>query len=1553
MAPRRRAAVAARRDKENRTPTKAQRLPRSSSPGRGSIGKARTPTPRRTRRSRTLPAARRSYFEGRVLALNCHDDQASAENSLKGRTSTNHSLPMADALAADYVCDDSLSDAELGARMKAVLYNLKAVPNPAEVDGRGHLEMGREPAIHCSFRHSQCQRGLAQSEVSPDSRDGFQPSLKALVLDLAAMLAVERYLRHQDGAVRLLVACILAEVLRIRAPEPPLPMAKLRPVASLFIDELLPLASWSMKLDAATVADTMHQMNDDVLVFAKFDEKAFRFGLLEQLAMVKAFVIFSEEQGVVADLFAASYSVVQPEHPQKLIALFASILTSVLEETDELSQDVLDVALAPLIPANGYQTHAVALASSVVAASSNALQVPLCNFFNFVLRSDEDESSLGNRNALDEATETSEASQAAEKSSLVPGVESLLISVNRVAPEILIYVIPNFERDLRSGDGDCRLRCVRRLCSLFSASSEMVRSYPSLFADFVGRHRDAEPEIRVEVCKAVGKLLQQHPSRIYGSAGLMSCLRDRILDQEERVRLAAIDAVTAILSSATIADSVHMLEEEVLRLVSERLKDRKPCVRQAALTTLIFAYQALSRNQLPMLQPVASAPSASGRDSTDHSDVKGLPPRLAEPAEGKPVSRSRVSWIPICLLQAYKVLVNVKDSETVLKIELALFEQLHVRGCLNKICSNFNTGSRSATCGTKNDRDAQWKSFSLMLGDLDSRSLETLVSIVAQRRRVRSLVLRIVKYRLSSLLLVERAADDAAPLESVETYVSQLASMLDIRIGSESCQSLAKQFAAFVDLNVFKKLAVALDTHSSQEEVSEASQDALARVGSKTVLAQFLRTVILPKCRAGIFCSDFIGESLRTCSKICTSVVEEGDATASGLFESEGNISMANGLLRFLELALVGAPTAFEAVGSVSKHSSRKPRKPLAMDIVAEVITGSADSSSDFAIGATSGDERQWHSDDQGRAQSSNTPLQLFRFDLLLCCLKIAHVLGRLLGDRGEAVAGACTRLAISRCADPAHCVQRAKWACRVLIVLNGIAVGDVPKYSHLVDSVTSQIDCFTGNLEDVLAPLATLTQLGQRAEPVFRKLSLAAFEFSRALLMGSMNAKVHISISEQLKYGSLNPQTPSRGSGGTEVQQARIRAGRRVSDRPSDSRRSNSSNSSSCVAAMFALATRTLAEAIRRASKLLVVSLQYVDTAESEVCGIVASFVSVATEKNGNVFGLSDASIAMETFASDEPNTFSILSDDDGPGAEALDAVADMCGAARLAAGCSIVRIACEPRFAKKIAPAQYLAVVLCAQDEHPDTRILFARKVVKYITKKRLHLRWVVALALMAIDPDKDNLREVRQLLNTVVRHRRRMQISHDTKQLPVGGKRSILRLSPEVVLPEVIWVIGNHPDAEVDSANGYVESERYLEFFLDRLLESQEFASILNQYLSSIAMASKYCLDLGSKSKRTESFIGPGERGPSSQRICDLARIGTSLLRKKQAGRKWNLVDQPGRIPLPSDLFAIPSRGATLTDPTVGPMVDVAKRFDQDNVSARKSAEIGPLVRYDRAR
>jgi len=225
------------------------------------------------------------------------------------------------------------------------------------------------------------------------------------------------------------------------------------------------------------------------------------------------------------------------------------------------------------------------------------------------------------------------------------------------------------------------------------------------------------------------------------------------------------------------------------------------------------------------------------------------------------------------------------------------------------------------------------------------------------------------------------------------------------------------------------------------------------------------------------------------------------------------------------------------------------------------------------------------------------------------------------------------------------------------------------------------------------------------------------------------------------------------------------------------------------------------------------------------------------------------------------------------------------LCGEVRLIAGKKIMKLARHRKFARLLSPNELLRTCLVAQDIIPEVRLSFAKSLQRNMTTKRQALKWICGMVLMAIDPDANNLAYVRRSTCGIFEGLRR--VVRDAKN--AASDSTLLTMYPESILPQIIWLVAHHPEIDADADADFIESKEYLSFLFDCLMSGPEnYASFLHQILNTVLLC--------------EDATDDG----SSNRLKQITHLGIDILRSKEHGKKWNLVQLEGKIALPTDMF-----------------------------------------------
>lgn len=1236
----------------------------------------------------------------------------------------------------------------------------------------------------------------------------------------AHVVASEPFLCHHSDHIRLLSVCCLAEVFRICAPNPPMHERDMAPVCTVILEQLCVFASQNDPLDVL------------------------RFSLLERLATVKTLVILSDFDYLVCDIFACLYATVRPHQFVKVHQYFVDILTSILEETESPSRDVMDAALAPLVSSLSYTAAAVSLAERVIQNAAKHILVPLCNMLNASIRAFRIELSptatrVINRKRSPGKERSNSKAESAQLSDHHKHITDIIIKLNRLAPDVLIYVLPNLEDRCRSEDPAVRLGAVSLLAKLFTTREDMATFYPALFSEFLGRNHDSNGQVRKAVVASLGAIssaqakLRNQINKILG---------ERIFDIDENVRIAAIESTGQILD---------IVSDDVLQLVFTRLQDKMERVRSAALDLIVSFYTAfpisLSRIESRNSHETKLSSVSDQYEDTSLTAFSFCSIRKEDlEANATFICMLRAPSLPNQLVEAYVALRKTKEYESAAKIERAIFE---------KICSP------STETDNFNDTERGLCRLAYFLSQLSHSAYSSFCSIVRERSNARKGLQKICNLRLegraapsvnvgstssSTFKSNSRQSDfrevqttkSRGNIEESRQAAKELAAFFpSLPNQSHDVEKHCLQFATAIDLKIHERAVTAIDCRFEESVTNEAVADLTARLGSTSATGSFFVNSVFPRCRPFMFSSSVLDSVCQLAADIS---VEERLADVSTIKKGDAE-----------EQSDKGNQKPFDMGTAITSNIQKKPRILVGLIRYFEIIGSQY---SDALASAVSGIDRlitlpilprDWSAEVvlSGLRLASNVPSG---FRNGLDNARVSSVLKSLILSKG-----------FKR---PHFLSLLVKRATRLLNLMWEDKCCKAINSKKLLLDLAKRIDSFHGNVENLAAPLSALTEFAKRDPLIFKPVALKSFDFARALLNGTMNVQIKDCLSEADLDQDASPFHEVSNESSRDILRSLGRGDVETLYRGIDS--------------VFRL---YVAEVISRASKLLVYSLNFIDSSE-EIGSVIETLVRNLGDRRGDVFQIGNthsSAAESDSVRRDETGTLSFSSVSD----------AIMCACNRLSIGRSIIYLARQRDYFLSISPANMVTTLLVGQDEHPVVRLSFARCIRAKVMKKHLPLRWTAMMAMMAVDPVAENVASVKAMLIQVFWQRRML-----LERAVQGEKKYTSQILPESVLADLIWVLANLPGAEEED-NDLPESSRCIEFLIECLCDSKEYAIVLNEYIESISIA--------------EDATEPNGGGVKTERIRKLCKMANKVLRKRLAGRKIDL-EHTRKVTLPRDFY-----------------------------------------------
>nr|WJN24945.1 cohesin maintenance factor [Sporisorium sorghi] len=411
------------------------------------------------------------------------------------------------------------------------------------------------------------------SEMDQDAVD--VNSLK----DICKELVSPALMLHKDKAVKANVACCLADMLRLFAPNAPFTPSELRDIFQFFLHQL-----------------TMPQAGLSKPNGSQYSEY---FSLLENLSNVKSVVLvcdLANADELMTEYFKGFLDLARPDMSKNVEICMADVLVQLIDECVTLPSEVLELLLANFTPkAIKHNPSAHRIAVEVCSNTKDRLQKNVAQYFNEVLISATQE---------DDQDERLESLQTAH---------SLIVQINRVVPSLLLNVIPQLEEELRAEDVQLRVLATKVLGQMFgekpstgvAESSDLARRYVGTWRAWLGRANDKSSSLRVVWVESTKPILIHHPELRHD---LTPVLENKLLEPDERVRA----ATAKMLGSLDYETALHHVEKSVLLKLADRCKDKKSLVRNESLQAVgkLFdmAFSEIDNNDPAAIQQFAWIP---------------------------------------------------------------------------------------------------------------------------------------------------------------------------------------------------------------------------------------------------------------------------------------------------------------------------------------------------------------------------------------------------------------------------------------------------------------------------------------------------------------------------------------------------------------------------------------------------------------------------------------------------------------------------------------------------------------------------------------------------------------------------------------------------------------------------------------------------------------------------------------------------------------------------------------------------------------------------------
>ncbi|KAK7246004.1 hypothetical protein RIF29_40861 [Crotalaria pallida] len=401
------------------------------------------------------------------------------------------------------------------------------------------LPSSKDDVIHLLTQATACLAEMDQSP--PDSIvESVKPFFEAIVNP--------ELLKHEDRDVKLLVATSLCEITRITAPEAPYSDDVLKDIFQLIVSTFSGLSDSSDP---------------------SFGQRVF---ILETLAKYRSCVVMLDLEcdDLVNDMFSTFFAVARDDHPESVLSSMQSIMTVLLEESEDIHEDLLSILLSMLGREKRDTTAAARkLSVNVIQQCIGKLEPGIKQFLLSLM---------------------SEDSKPVD--SLVKYHE-VIYDIYSCAPQILSGVLPHVTAELLTDRLETRLKAVNLVGDIIALPGSSIHEvFQPIFSEFLKRLTDKDHQVCMSVFEHVKSCLLSNPFRPEAPQ-IISALSDRLLDFDENIRKRVVAVICDVACRA-----LNAVPLETVKHVSERLCDKSLLVKKYTMERLAEIYRVFCENSL-------------------------------------------------------------------------------------------------------------------------------------------------------------------------------------------------------------------------------------------------------------------------------------------------------------------------------------------------------------------------------------------------------------------------------------------------------------------------------------------------------------------------------------------------------------------------------------------------------------------------------------------------------------------------------------------------------------------------------------------------------------------------------------------------------------------------------------------------------------------------------------------------------------------------------------------------------------------------------------------
>ncbi|OXM77000.1 sister chromatid cohesion protein PDS5 [Cryptococcus neoformans Bt63] len=450
----------------------------------------------------------------------------------------------------------------------------------------------RETSDALLKRLKTLRQKLAELEQDMTDTKSLDPIRKPLIQ--------QTLLHHKDRGVKAYIACCLADLLRLYAPDAPYSDVQLRDIFQFFLTQLqvnlrpstsAPQTRPQAKSKATDASQsTLTQRITDIPYYTDY------YYLIESLATIKSIVLICDVPGsedLMDGYFNGFMEIVRPDMNKTLMRYMRDVLVAIIEEASSLPTGVMDCIIGQFeMYASKPETPSFQLTVDVCNEVADKLKRPFYAHFSEIQLAHGRDPSPNDLKILSQS-------------------HDLLLTINRFCPDTLLNTVPLLEENLKAADEiPLRQLSTRTLGHLFAqraGSDDPAKRYPSTWRAWLLKKTDKAVQVRLSWVETTQQILVAHPEV---RRELEDAMAGRFEDPDEKVRV----AICKVIGSLDYETALHHVRAKTLQVAGGRMLDKKSAVRAEAASALAklygLAYPEIEANNSEVVDQFAWIPQA-------------------------------------------------------------------------------------------------------------------------------------------------------------------------------------------------------------------------------------------------------------------------------------------------------------------------------------------------------------------------------------------------------------------------------------------------------------------------------------------------------------------------------------------------------------------------------------------------------------------------------------------------------------------------------------------------------------------------------------------------------------------------------------------------------------------------------------------------------------------------------------------------------------------------------------------------------------------------------